>query len=110
MNLSLLTALNDDIANGVRIFDLFGFATNVASDPAAFGLVDAANACSASANILACQQNLYQYFFWDGIHPTAAGHRLLAGAMVASVPEPPTLALLALALFAIIAIRKRQRI
>ena len=110
MNLSLLTALNDDIANGVRIFDLFGFATNVASDPAAFGLVDAANACSASANILACQQNLYQYFFWDGIHPTAAGHRLLAGAMVASVPEPPTLALLALALFAIIAIRKRQSI
>ena len=51
-----------------------------------------------------------ELFQADGIHPTAAGHRLIAGAMVAFVPEPGTIVLLALGLFGIVATRKRQTI
>ena len=113
MNQALAAALADDIADitdNVRIFDLFGFSTAVATNHGAFGLVNGTDACSAVANIQACAQNNYNYFFWDGIHPTAAGHRLLAGAMVAFVPEPGTIALLALGLFGIAATHKRQSI
>lgn len=111
MNQALSSALADDIADpidDVRIFDLFGVSTNIAINYTAFGLTNATDACSAAANIANCALDSYDYFFWDGIHPTAAGHRLLAGAMVAFVPEPATLALLALGLFGIAATRKRQ--
>jgi outer membrane lipase/esterase len=113
MNQALSAALADDIADAtdnVRIFDLFGFSTAVATNPGAFGLVNVTDACSADANIVDCAKNQYNYFFWDGIHPTAAGHRLIAGAMVAFVPEPGTIVLLALGLFGIVATRKRQTI
>jgi len=79
-------------------------------NPGAFGLANATDACSAADNILACAEDSYNYFFWDGIHPTAAGHRLLAGAMVAFVPEPGTIALLALGLLGIASTRKRRSI
>jgi outer membrane lipase/esterase len=113
MNQALAVALADDIADitdNVRIFDLFGFSTSIAMNPGAFGLANATDACSAADNILACAEDSYNYFFWDGIHPTAAGHRLLAGAMVAFVPEPGTIALLALGLLGIASTRKRRSI
>jgi phospholipase/lecithinase/hemolysin len=102
MNMLLMQELADEIAKGVRIFDTFDFVTNVTSNPGAYGLVDATNACSTVLT------NCDEYFFWDGIHPTAAGHRLLANAMIAFVPEPTTIVLLALGLFGIAASRKRK--
>ena len=41
-----------------------------------------------------------QYLWWDGVHPTATGHRVIAGALAAqlhvtAVPEPETYGLLA---------------
>ena len=108
MNAFLLAALADDIFDGVKIFDAYGVSTSISNDPGAYGLVDAANACSAAANIAACAASGYQYFFWDGIHPTAAGHRLLANAMISLVPEPATVVLLALGLFGVATTRRRQ--
>ncbi len=111
MNQALASALADNIADAtddVRIFDLFGISTDISKNPAAYGLTNVKDACSAAANAVACEQDSYSYFFWDGIHPTAAVHRLLAGAMVAVVPEPGSVALLALGLFGIAAARKRQ--
>ncbi len=111
MNKALASALADDIADptdDVRIFDLFGISTVVASNPAAYGLTNVTNACSAVANAAACAKDAYRYFFWDGIHPTAVMHGVLAGAMVAFVPEPGVMALLALGLLGIAATRKRQ--
>ena len=51
----------------------------IAANPAAYGFTNTTQACTA---VLACVtaptavQN--QFAFWDGVHPTAAGHRLLA--------------------------------
>lgn len=106
MNAFLLAALADDIVAGVKIFDAYGVSTSISKDPAAYGLVDAENACAAKANIAACAASGYRYFFWDGIHPTAEGHRLLANAMISLVPEPATVVLLAVGLFGVATTRR----
>ncbi|MDQ5945187.1 MAG: outer rane lipase/esterase, partial [Pseudomonadota bacterium] len=52
------------------------------------------------------------YLFWDSIHPTALGHRIIADAAfnVLAVPEPETYALLlaGLGLMGAVARRRRQ--
>jgi phospholipase/lecithinase/hemolysin len=101
MNAELFKLLADDIAGGTKLFDTFGFITGIAANPSAYGLVNASDACSAAANIDACQQANLQYFFWDGIHPTAAGHQLLAAAVLQAVPEPASFALVCVALICV---------
>jgi outer membrane lipase/esterase len=90
MNLALAAALAGD--TGVSIFDIYGLGTSIAANPAAFGLVNVTDACGAPA---ACDPATAQY--WDGIHPTATAHTLIADAFLAeAVPEPSTWAMMLL--------------
>jgi phospholipase/lecithinase/hemolysin len=53
-----------------------------------------------------------QYLCWDGIHPTAAGHSILAQSMYSAVvPEPSTytMALAGLACGGYVLFRRRKR-
>ena len=82
---------------GVSTFDIFGFSTQLALQPGLFGFSNSSDACGAVA-----AADCNQYVYWDGIHPTAAGHRAIANAFeVAVVPEPETWALLAFGLAAL---------
>lgn len=70
--------------SGVQIFDIFALVTSINANPAAYGLI---NASDASGAIPGADSS--QYLSWDGIHPTAAGHAILAQSMYAAVvPEP----------------------
>jgi outer membrane lipase/esterase len=90
MNIALAAALHGDV--GVSIFDIFGLGTSIAVDPSAFGFTNVTDACGAVAGA-----NCNKYEYWDGIHPTAAAHTVIADAFLAeAVPEPSTWALMIL--------------
>ncbi|MEH2611160.1 SGNH/GDSL hydrolase family protein [Bradyrhizobium sp. AZCC 1693] len=85
MNAALAARLAGE--SGVTTFDIFGLGTSIALNPGAFGFTDVTNACGA---VVGANCNTYAY--WDGIHPTAAAHAVIADAflVVAGVPEPST--------------------
>jgi phospholipase/lecithinase/hemolysin len=66
-------------------FNVFEKLHAIQADPGRFGLADATTACIQphvppvfpSAPPFRCGQP-DQHFFWDGIHPTRAGHRIIA--------------------------------
>jgi outer membrane lipase/esterase len=101
MNAALLAAIGGD--PDVDLFDLFALQDSFAANPGAFGLTNVTDAC---AQFVAC--NPSTYLFWDGIHPTSAGHMLISNAMVALVPEPATFALFALGVVGLAASRRRK--
>jgi outer membrane lipase/esterase len=103
MNRALELRLRDEV--GVSTFDVFGLVTQVTSNPAAFGLVNASDACGG---LPGC--DVATALFWDGIHPTAVGHQLLANAMIATVvPEPGVVWLFSFGLIALLLRRRLAR-
>ena len=84
MNVALATRLGGEA--GVTTFDIFGLGTAIALQPALYGFTNVSDACGAIA-----LANCDQYAYWDGIHPTAAAHRVIAEAFaITAVPEPET--------------------
>lgn len=101
----IATAMNHALAlrlageSDVAMFDLYGLTDALADDPSAHGFTNATDACGAVAGA-----DCSKYVYWDGIHPTAAGHLAIAGAMyqlAVPVPEPDTCVLLAFGLVAV---------
>jgi outer membrane lipase/esterase len=84
---SMNAALADRLASetDVRMFGFFDLITSVNANPAAYGLT---NVSDAGGAILGA--DLSTFLCWDGIHPTDAGHAILAQSMYTftiSVPE-----------------------
>jgi len=76
-------------------FDTFSFVDAAIANPGAFGFTNVSDPCFNGVTVCA---NPDQYVFWDLVHPTARSHELLGNAFAAAVvPEPPTLALCAIA-------------
>jgi phospholipase/lecithinase/hemolysin len=76
-----LTLQGLENALGVHIvrLDVFTFLHEVVAAPASFGLTDVEDACIRVNTVVhAFCTNPGKFLFWDGIHPTVAGHHLLA--------------------------------
>lgn len=71
--------LNDKLGHDTQIIqlDANSLYREAITDPAKFGFTNVTNAC---LNNVAVCDNPDKFLFWDGIHPTTAGHRILAEA------------------------------
>ncbi|MET0071121.1 MAG: SGNH/GDSL hydrolase family protein [Candidatus Thiodiazotropha sp.] len=59
--------------------DVFQAMQDILVDPGAYGLANVADACvMPNQPPFACKRPK-RFLFWDGIHPTRAGHRIFAG-------------------------------
>lgn len=87
-------------------FDTYGSFEAMRANPGAYGFTNVTDQCVE--NLLNGQCNPDTWLFWDGVHPTTAGHRLLGSQFAAAVPEPASLVLLALGLIGIAANRRSR--
>ena len=89
MNVALSAELTK--FTGVSIFDIYGLGTSIAANPSAYGFLNVTDACGDAIN--ACDPSTAEY--WDGIHPTAFAHSVIADAFITqAVPEPSTWAMM----------------
>ncbi|APW45827.1 SGNH/GDSL hydrolase family protein [Rhodoferax antarcticus] len=93
-----LTALDQGM-NEVSItqFDTFGALNAIIADKELFGFTNVTQQCVANLQNGRCNDP-NTWLFWDGVHPTTAGHTILGAQFAAAIPEPDSLWLVALAL------------
>lgn len=72
---SLLTLAATRPNTNIILFDLAKVSDPIAANPGRFGLTNVTQSCLVGATLCAAPDT---YLFFDGVHPTAAGHRLLA--------------------------------
>jgi hypothetical protein len=62
----------------IENLDLLDHRRAIVAHPETYGLSNATAACLTPNNAPFTCQNPDDYLFWDGIHPTQAGHAVLA--------------------------------
>lgn len=90
--------LRTTLAVDIIELDVFSAFQDILSDPTEFGFSNVTDPCLEIGGSSVCA-NPDSYFFWDGIHPTAAVHAQTAAlATAAVVPVPAAFPLLLSAL------------
>lgn len=103
MSQALAQALAGD-AN-VKLFDIFGLLTDTVLSPGHNGFANVTDACGAAINACSPATAL----FWDGVHPTAAGHQFIAQRMYMTVvPLPQSAGLLLVGVVALVRVGRRR--
>lgn len=87
-----LAAALSDLSQNRPDLDILDFQTDdlfseVKADPARFGFLNVDDRCLVNFSSAPCS-NPDQYLFWDGSHPTAAGHALIGDRFYQTVREP----------------------
>lgn len=109
-----LAAMLDELeaTRGITIarLDLFSAFNDIIADPTAFGFDNASDACFSDGTLC---DDLDAFLFFDGIHPTAAGHALVGQLAIDAiemrfVPLPAALPMMLAALGALGVARRRR--
>jgi phospholipase/lecithinase/hemolysin len=98
-----LSLLDATLTAEIVQFDTQAALNEILANPGAFGFTNTTDPCVKD---LQCDPNTW--VFWDGVHPTTRTDQILAAQFQAALPEPSSLTLLALALFALVAIGRAR--
>jgi outer membrane lipase/esterase len=71
----LMTTAGAQPNTNIILMDLYKISDPLAANPARFGLTNVTQSCFNGVTVCS---NPDGYLYWDGVHPTAAGHRLIA--------------------------------
>lgn len=85
----------------IDLLDINALSNSILQDPSKYGITDTTD---AALTLLQQGQDIdpNTFLFWDGVHPTATGHALIAdAAFTALVPEPAGLTLAGICLGAL---------
>jgi outer membrane lipase/esterase len=109
--LASVGALVESDGIDVRFLDMNALIGTIISDPAMFGLTDTTDPCyigplQGGGTVCATPD---QYLFWDGEHPTAVAHLLVAEAAAVAVAAPSALPPFASGVLLLAATRIRRR-
>ena len=78
-NTALQTGLNTTAAarpgSNIIMMDLFKIGDTLAANPGQFGVTNVTQACFNGVTVCS---NPASYFYFDGVHPTATGHQIIA--------------------------------
>jgi len=87
---AILQGLESGSGLNIVRFDVFQALNEVVAAPEAFGLTNVTQPCIAvDTNAQPFCANPGTFLFWDGIHPTVAGHRILAKRARAALNATP---------------------
>jgi phospholipase/lecithinase/hemolysin len=76
---TLLAGLEASLQVQIVRLDTFALLDEIVAAPASFGLTDVSHPCIAlNTTVHPYCAKPGGYLFWDGIHPTVAGHHLVA--------------------------------
>ncbi|HYC67896.1 autotransporter domain-containing protein [Brevundimonas sp.] len=75
LSTGLFTVAAANPNSNIILMDLYKISDTLAGSPGAFGLSNAHDSCFNGVTVCA---NPDSYLYWDSVHPTAAGHRLIA--------------------------------
>lgn len=112
-----LSTIGSTLGANITQVDTYGLLDAVVANPGLFGFSNVTDPCNSTqvnySGGASCA-NANQYLFWDTIHPTAAGHGLVAedalqALGVGAVPEPGTMSLVAAGLIGLAAAVRRRR-
>ena len=99
-----LTELDETLADiEIIAFDTFGALNDIVANPADYGLTDTTHRCYTGDDLTFTGGGTVcstpeSYLFWDEIHPTTTAHAIIGREMLAAIPEPGSMLLIAIAL------------
>jgi phospholipase/lecithinase/hemolysin len=83
----------------LTVVDSFAALDAIIADPSAYGFSNATSACWTGSYLgtggKLCARTMTAqdgHLFWDSVHPTAAGHAIIASTVAAALPHPALLA------------------
>lgn len=85
-------------------FDTFSLINDVVANPGNYGFTNATNGCILTPS---CIPN--EFIFWDGFHPTTRAHKVIETAFASAVPEPGSIFLFLIGLFALGTLTSQRR-